>query len=376
MIAVFFARSYSSVASASSRRASFRPASRVSATSRSAGSTARQRRGWFRTWLRSRLGSRDPDTLATAFDYVAGAPARTTAAGVKYSGAARYTPDTADDAKRAAQGKPKSRTGSDFYDYLGIPWTFPDTVTRRPEKDRARSVDSSGYVRLVYGYRSGFPLNSRDSAAGSGLRRTPDAIAHGRLGVPVIPLSDRRPAVIQQLQPGDLVFFSTRELPGGRIGHIGIYLGLDTADHPRFISSRKNAGGPTMGDKGGTSRLDGGGYYAQGLRAAPHASDFQLIEDTNSMATMCMWLFLGNAVVLAMEEGVRWPTVVLCAAALTVVRILPIMLAFLGSTFTWRERLMVGALGPRGTTSIVFGLLAFNALPDGRYADTALYARP
>jgi len=50
------------------------------------------------------------------------------------------------------------------------------------------------------------------------------------------------------------------------------------------------------------------------------------------------------------------------------------MLAFLGSTFTWRERLMVGALGPRGTTSIVFGLLAFNALPDGPYADTALYA--
>ncbi|MDN3028583.1 hypothetical protein [Streptomyces sp. S.PB5] len=55
-------------------------------------------------------------------------------------------------------------------------------------------------------------------------------------------------------------------------------------------------------------------------------------------------------------------------------RALPIMLAFLGSTFTWRERLMVGALGPRGTPSIVFGLLAFNALPDGRYADTALYA--
>lgn len=108
--------------------------------------------------------------------------------------------------------------------------------------------------------------------------------------------------------------------------------------------------------------------------AAPHASDFQLIEDTNAMATMCMWFFFGNAVVLAMEEGVHWPTVVLCVAALTVVRVLPVLLAFLGSTFTWRERLMVGALGPRGTTSIVFGLLAFNALPDGRYADTALYA--
>ncbi|SOR80315.1 MULTISPECIES: NlpC/P60 family protein [Streptomyces] len=227
-----------------------------------------ERSGWFRTWLTSRLGSRDPDILATAFDYVAGAPVRTTAAGVTYSGAARYTPDTAGGSGRAAQGKAKPRTGSDFYDYLGIPWTFPDTVTRRPEKDRARSVDSSGYVRLVYGYRSKFPLSSRDSAAGSGLQRTPDAIAHGRLGVPVIPLTDRRPAVIQQLQPGDLVFFRTRELPGKRIGHVGVYLGLDTADHPRFISSRKNAGGPTMGDKGGTSRLDGDGYYAQGLRGA------------------------------------------------------------------------------------------------------------
>ncbi|MER5547949.1 cation:proton antiporter domain-containing protein [Streptomyces sp. NPDC001118] len=92
------------------------------------------------------------------------------------------------------------------------------------------------------------------------------------------------------------------------------------------------------------------------------------------MMTMCMWFFFGNAVVLAVGDGVHWPTVVLCVAALTVVRILPIMLAFLGSTFTWRERLMVGALGPRGTTSIVFGLLAFNALPDGPYADTALYA--
>ncbi|MFD7241129.1 hypothetical protein [Streptomyces massasporeus] len=40
-----------------------------------------------------------------------------------------------------------------------------------------------------------------------------------------------------------------------------------------------------------------------------------------------------------------------------------IRLAFLGSTFTRRERLMVGALGPRGTTSIVFGLLARSLTP-------------
>jgi len=218
-----------------------------------------ERGAWFKPWLTSRLAGRDPDILATAFEYVAGAPTRTTAAGVAYSGAARYTPDTTGGSARA---------GSDFYDYLGVPWTFPDTVVRSPEKDRARSVDSSGYVRLVYGYRAGLPLNSRDDAAGSGLQRSPDALARGKLGVPVIPLTDRRPAAVQQLQPGDLVFFRGQEKSGKRIDHIGIYLGLDSDDHPRFISSRKNAGGPTMGDKGGTSRLDGDGYYAQGLRAA------------------------------------------------------------------------------------------------------------
>jgi len=108
--------------------------------------------------------------------------------------------------------------------------------------------------------------------------------------------------------------------------------------------------------------------------SAPHAADFQLIEDTNSIMTMCMWFFFGNAVVLSFSQGIEWPTVALCAAALTVVRVLPVLFAFLGSTFTWRERLMVGALGPRGTTSIVFGLLAFNALPDGVYSGTALDA--
>ncbi len=112
----------------------------------------------------------------------------------------------------------------------------------------------------------------------------------------------------------------------------------------------------------------------RGGAPAPDASDFRLIEDTNSIMTMCMWFFFGNAVVLALGEGVHWPTIALCAAALTVVRIVPILLAFLGSDFTWRERLMVGALGPRGTTSIVFGLIAFNTLPDGPYADTVLYA--
>ncbi|WP_063752928.1 cation:proton antiporter [Streptomyces sp. NRRL S-350] len=107
---------------------------------------------------------------------------------------------------------------------------------------------------------------------------------------------------------------------------------------------------------------------------APAGSDFQLLEDTSAMMTMVMWFFFGNAVVLTFVVGLDWPVLVLCAAALTVLRIVPVLLSLLGSRLSRRERLMVGALGPRGTTSIVFGLLAFNALPDGTGANTALDA--
>ncbi|MFI6151743.1 cation:proton antiporter [Kitasatospora sp. NPDC051170] len=103
-------------------------------------------------------------------------------------------------------------------------------------------------------------------------------------------------------------------------------------------------------------------------------SEFQLIEDTSALMTMVMWFFFGNAVVLTFVVGLDWSVLVLCAAALTVLRMGPVLLSLVGSRLGRRERLMVAALGPRGTTSIVFGLLAFNALPDGPAANSALDA--
>ncbi|WP_234326996.1 cation:proton antiporter [Streptomyces sp. NRRL WC-3742] len=106
--------------------------------------------------------------------------------------------------------------------------------------------------------------------------------------------------------------------------------------------------------------------------AEPGGSEFQLIEDTSALMTMVMWFFFGNAVVFTFVVGPDWQVLLLCAAALTVLRIGPVLLSLLGSRLGRRERLMVAALGPRGTTSIVFGLLAFNALPDGTAANSAL----
>ncbi|WP_328475355.1 cation:proton antiporter [Actinoplanes sp. NBC_00393] len=102
--------------------------------------------------------------------------------------------------------------------------------------------------------------------------------------------------------------------------------------------------------------------------------DLQLLEDVTALLTIGMWLYLGNATVLAVRDGVSWRIVLFCVAVLTVVRFVPVQLAAIGSALSRRERLALAAIGPRGTSSVVFGLLAFNDLPAGELADTALTA--
>lgn len=91
-------------------------------------------------------------------------------------------------------------------------------------------------------------------------------------------------------------------------------------------------------------------------------SELELLDDIGFLLSAGMWFVFGATAVLALSFGVSWATVLFCLLALTVVRLLPALIAMLGTRFSWSERLLLGWLGPRGTTSIVFGLLAFNVL--------------
>jgi NhaP-type Na+/H+ or K+/H+ antiporter len=108
------------------------------------------------------------------------------------------------------------------------------------------------------------------------------------------------------------------------------------------------------------------------FRADALNSDLHLLEDVTGVLTMTMWFVVGITTVLTFDLGVSWQVVLFCAAVLTAIRLVPVLLAFAGSRLTSRERVLVGALGPRGTTTIVFGLLAFNRLPEGDAANTIL----
>ncbi|MFI8190753.1 NlpC/P60 family protein [Streptomyces sp. NPDC085946] len=222
---------------------------------------------WFKEWYAEYADSKEDDIFAFASQYLAGAPEKKDEQGVVYAGDANFGPLNTG----GAEGGDLRLEQSDFYDYLGIAYPFRDGVVGQPEAVRARSIDCSGYMRMVLGYRARYPLMSSD-ASGDGLPRTANGMARSKAGVDILPLTgvaaEDRPSAIDQLQPGDLVFFKLDQRTGQRLDHVGMVLGYDTEGHLVFISSREEINGPTIGDIGGVSRLDGNGYYAKTLRSA------------------------------------------------------------------------------------------------------------
>jgi sodium/hydrogen antiporter len=84
----------------------------------------------------------------------------------------------------------------------------------------------------------------------------------------------------------------------------------------------------------------------------------QLTEDVGTLLSLCVWFVFGRAVDQVLDAGVRVEVVVYALLALTVVRIVPVLLALRGTTITRLEAIFLGWMGPRGLASLVFGLLA------------------
>ena len=216
-----------------------------------------EKAAWFGQWFETARKDTGPDVFDVAMQYADGAAAEENVDGLQFRGDAIFGPVEPAGVARLEQ--------SDFLDYLGIRYSFPD-VSKTPKPAHRGALDCSGFVRMVYGFRLDYPLLGTNNA-GPGLPRRAWAMAENGPGVALIPNKRTRVTNYDALQPGDLVFF---EVEGGvdELDHVGIFIGIDSAGHYRFMSSRERANGPTFGDLGGTSLLDDGGMYSQGWRAA------------------------------------------------------------------------------------------------------------
>ena len=86
------------------------------------------------------------------------------------------------------------------------------------------------------------------------------------------------------------------------------------------------------------------------------------VEETGTIVSLLVWLLFGVIAVVPAFEDLTWQAVVYAVLSLTVIRMLPVAVALVGTHLGGATVAFVGWFGPRGLASVVFGLLALEAL--------------
>ena len=106
--------------------------------------------------------------------------------------------------------------------------------------------------------------------------------------------------------------------------------------------------------------VGGLGYGAasgkRGERLVPY------VEESGALVSLLVWLAFGAIAVVPAFEGLTWQTVLYALLSLTVIRMAPVALALAGRKLGHTAVAFVGWFGPRGLASVVFALLALEAL--------------
>ena len=88
----------------------------------------------------------------------------------------------------------------------------------------------------------------------------------------------------------------------------------------------------------------------------------QFLEVVSDLMGFVVWFFAGALVLSVFKKGFQWQWLALAVAALTVLRLVPVFSALLGTGYRWPTVTFLGWFGPRGVATIVFGLLSLEEL--------------
>ena len=119
-----------------------------------------------------------------------------------------------------------------------------------------------------------------------------------------------------------------------------------------------------------------GGLLLSGLRERHKEELLRGAEHTGEALALLTWVLFGGIVVVRLIDRVTWPALLYAALSLTVVRMLPVAIAMIGSGASWQTVGFLGWFGPRGLASIVFAVIVVDEahLPGTGTILTATYA--
>ena len=101
-------------------------------------------------------------------------------------------------------------------------------------------------------------------------------------------------------------------------------------------------------------------YRAAGGRGGERLVPF--VEETGGLVSLLVWLSFGAVAVVPALQSLSWATAGYALLSLTVVRMVPVLIALVGARLDWATSILVAWFGPRGLASVVFALLALEDL--------------
>ncbi|MFI5100494.1 MAG: cation:proton antiporter, partial [Actinomycetes bacterium] len=101
-----------------------------------------------------------------------------------------------------------------------------------------------------------------------------------------------------------------------------------------------------------------------GTEAGGDAPDLETTASLSAVLGCAVWALFGILGVAKLGTTATWRGLVFAVLSLTLVRMVPVALALVGSGLRRQTVLFVGWFGPRGLASVVFALIAIESLPD------------
>lgn len=129
----------------------------------------------------------------------------------------------------------------------------------------------------------------------------------------------------------------------------------------------------TLDGNGFVAAFSGGiAFGAVAGRRGP--AELAFLEQTSGAVSLLVWLAFGAIAVPIALDRLDWPILLYSVLSLTVVRMVPVALALIGSGTDRTTVLFIGWFGPRGLASLVFALLALEVIGSGADGAVAVIA--
>lgn len=128
-----------------------------------------------------------------------------------------------------------------------------------------------------------------------------------------------------------------------------------------------------IGGNGFIAAFVAGTFFASALKSSD-AKPLVLAESIVEPMGYATWLAFGALAVPTLLINLGWQEFVFAAAALTVLRMVPVALSLLGSGLRGPTVAFIGWFGPRGLASVVFAMLAVEDLRPSSMLDDVLAA--